>query len=398
MKVVHVATGAYCVPPSGAGGSERVIYSLAEHLSRLGCDVNIIDIKAKVHQELQSNITFYEVQEPPLADTGFLRHLIRVSVFAVLGVFKLRHLLKNDRIDIIHTHSQFPAAAILIANRLFHWNLPHVHTTHNSYLVMRPTVANKLKHILEVIVFKKASHIIAQTEAVRQQLTSKFNVDSTRVTVIPNGIELEDIAEFIANSTGPANPSKIVLCPARICPRKNQLSLMEAIPIVLKTYPKAKFVFVGPTEDKAYFNTLHKFVVDEDLSGSIEFAGEVSRKRLYELYQNATVFTLPTLYETQLLVHLEAMSFGLPVIISRIAPIENTVGLQKGSALLIDPNSPNEIADAIIRVFGDEALRKELSAKGGKLVWGKFGWDQIARDTLNLYNRLAVTTRAQKQT
>jgi len=391
MKVIHIATGAYSVPPAGAGGAEKVIYSLTEHLSRLGCDVSVIDIKAKEHQGLKSGVTFHEVREPPIADKGLPHHVIRLSIFAILAIFKLRTLVKNNKIDIIHTHNQFSAAAILLANKLFHWNIPHIHTTHNSYIVMRPTLANKLKNILEVIVFKKANHIIAQTNTVRQQLTSKFNVSPARITVIPNGIELEDITEFIANNPDQGSPGKVVLCPARICPRKNQLSLMNAIPIVLKAHPQAKFVFVGPVEDKAYFDTLHKFAADENLSGIVEFTGEVSPKQLYPLYQNATVFVLPTLYESGLLVHLEAMAFGLPVIISRIATIENTVELEKGSALLIDPNNPNEIADAIIQVLGDETLRQELSNKGKKLVWERFNWQQIATETLNLYNGLKAT-------
>lgn len=396
VKVIHVATGAHSIPPKGAGGSEKVIYFLTEHLSRLGCDVGVIDIKAKEHQGLKSGVTFHEVREPLIADKGLPRHVIRLSIFAILAMFKLRHLVKNNEIDIIHTHSQFSAAAILFANKLFHWNIPHIHTTHNSYIVMRPTLANKLKNILEVIVFKKATHIIAQTDTVRQQLTSEFNVSSARITVIPNGIELEDITEFVASNPVQGSPGKVVLCPARICPRKNQLSLLKAIPIVLNTYPEVKFVFVGPIEDKAYFDTLHKFAANENLSQIVQFTGEVPRERLYQLYQNAAVFALPTLYESGLAAHLEAMTFGLPVVISRIATIENTVESEKGSVILIDPNNPNEIAATIIQVLGDETLRQELANKGKKLVWERFNWQQIATATLNLYNGLKAT-RAQKQ-
>ena len=384
------------MPPTGAGGAEKVIYSLTEHLSHLGCDVSVIDIKAKEHQEPKSGVTFHEVWEPPLADKGFLRHVIRASVFAILAIFKARHLIKNGEIDVIHTHNQFSAAAILVANKVFHWNIPHVHTTHNSYLVMCPTLTNKLKHILEVIVFKKADHIIAHTDTVRQQLISKFNVSSTRITVIPSGVELEYITEFRGNNPDQGSPSKVVLCPARICPRKNQLSLMKAIPTVLKAHPEVKFVFAGPVENKAYFDTLRKFAADENLSRIVEFTGEVPRERLYALYQNSAVFALPTLYESGLLVHLEAMAFGLPVIISRIDTIENTLESEKGSAMLIDPSNQSEIADAIIKVLGDETLRQELSNKGKKLVWEKFNWRQIATETLNLYNRIKATT-AQKQ-
>lgn len=392
MRIVHVATGAYSVPPIGAGGSERVIYSLTERLSELGCNVDVIDIRADVHRGLESRVIFHEVWNPPFAGKGLLRHVIRISSFAILAMFRLRQLVRSNGVDVIHTHSQFPGAAVLLANRLFRWNIPHVHTTHNSYLVMCPTLANKLKHILEVIVFRKASHIVALTATVRQQLISKFGVDDARSRVIPNGVEIEDIADFIATNPYQARADKVVLCPARICPRKNQLVLLQAVPKVLAICPNTKFIFVGPIEDRPYFNSLDKFMTDENLSSAVEFTGEVPREHLYELYQNATVFVLPTLYENQPLVVLEAMAFGLPTIASKIGPIEDIVKLEEGSVVLIDPSNPGEIADAVIRLLKDEAVRQELSAKGRKLVSERFDWRQVARETLNLYAQLGRTT------
>jgi len=306
----------------------------------------------------------------------------------LLALFKLRRLVKSSSIDIIHTHSQFPAAAVLLANRLFGWNIPHVHTIHNAYVVMRPTLGNRLKHILEVIVLKKTTHIVALTDTIRRQLISNFGVDSARITVIPNGVEVEDIARFIAQNPRQTGPGRMVFCPARICLRKNQMVVLQAAPEVLNIYPETKFIFVGPIVERSYFSSLSKFVLDKNLSHAVEFAGEVSRERLYNLYQNATVFALPTLYEMHALVVIEAMAFGLPVIASRIGPIEDTVKLEEGSAILVDPNSPDEIADAIIRVFENEALRRELSTKGEKLVSQRFTWRQIATETLKLYDRL----------
>ena len=158
----------------------------------------------------------------------------------------------------------------------------------------------------------------------------------------------------------------------------------------MNIYPETKFIFVGPIEERPYFSILSKFVLDKNLSHAVEFAGEVSRERLYELYQKATVFALPTLYEMQALVVIEAMAFGVPVIASRIGPVEDTVKMEEGSAMLVDPNNPEEIAGAVIRVFENEALRRELSAKGEKLVSQRFTWGQIAAETLKLYDRLKV--------
>ncbi len=390
MRAVHIATGAVPAPPTAAGAVEKIIYRLTRCLPELGCNVDVIDIAAEVHRKLETDVTYHEVWNPPLADSGFIRHVLRITIFAVLATLRLRRLVKSKEIDLIHTHSQFPAAGILAARKLFRWRIPVVHTTHNSYIVMRPTTANRLRHILEVMVFKKADHLIALTNVVAQQLVLKFGVDPKRITQIPNGVEVDDIFEFVESNPGNYSDTSIkaVLYPAKICPRKNQLALVQAIPRVLNAYPDTRFIFAGFIEERSYFDTISKFVAANNLSAYVQFTGELATEPLYKEYQEATVFVFPTLYETQGVVLLEAMAFGLPVVASRIGPIEDVVNLEEGSAILIDPNNPDDIADAIIRLLGDESLRQELSAKGKDLATHRFRWSQIAKETLVLYEKL----------
>ncbi|GAG94441.1 unnamed protein product, partial [marine sediment metagenome] len=120
----------------------------------------------------------------------------------------------------------------------------------------------------------------------------------------------------------------------------------------------------------------------------VEFTGQVSTEQLYRLYHRTTIFVFPTLYESQGVVLVEAMAFGLPVLASKIGPILDVVSLEEGSALLIDPYNTEEIAQAIIKLFHDEALRSELSVKGRKLTSSRFPWSRIAQDMLAMYGEL----------
>jgi hypothetical protein len=81
LRVVHVATGAYSVPPAGAGAVEKSIYFLTRALSEMGCDVDIVDIKSNAHLEEYEKVAYHEVWSPPIADRGLLHHIIRVSAF-----------------------------------------------------------------------------------------------------------------------------------------------------------------------------------------------------------------------------------------------------------------------------------------------------------------------------
>ncbi|MCL0041198.1 glycosyltransferase [Dehalococcoidia bacterium] len=96
------------------------------------------------------------------------------------------------------------------------------------------------------------------------------------------------------------------------------------------------------------------------------------------------MFVFPTLYETQGRPVLEAMAFGLPAIVSKIGPIEDIVKLEEGSAILVNPNDPNEIADAILQVLRNQALSRQMSIKGRKLA-GNFDWKTIAEKLGRIY-------------
>ena len=393
MKVVLIATGSRPIQPSGAGGTEKDLYHLNRHLSQLGCDVSVVDIKADIPERQNSNTTIQQIWNPPLADSGFGHHLVRIMTFALLATLRLRHLIKRERIDLVHTHSQFPGAAILLAKRLFRWKMPLIHTIHNSYLLMEPNKTNRFKHVVELFVLKKADHVIVETETGCKQLTQKFGIDSNKITIIPEGLDVES---FSVNGNGKQageSSKKTVLYVSRVCPRKNQMGVIKAMPKILAEYPETEFKFVGPIEDKAYFKSLQGFIFSRKLSQQVGFAGELSGESLYKEYRDATIFVFPTLYETQGVVLLEAMVAGLPVIASKIGPIEDVVKLEEGSAILIDPNNPDEIADAITRVLEDESLRKELSAKGRKLVSERFRWEQIAEKILKVYGDIATETR-----
>ncbi|MCL0091510.1 glycosyltransferase family 4 protein, partial [Dehalococcoidales bacterium] len=179
----------------------------------------------------------------------------------------------------------------------------------------------------------------------------------------------------------------IIFYPARICPRKNQLALIKAIPEVLKKISPVKVILAGPIEDKRYLQNIKEFSEKQGID--IEIRNEIPREEVYELYQKAKLFVFPTFSEILPAVLLEAMAFGMPVVASKIGPIEDIVKLEPGSAILIDPNNPDEIAEAIIRVLENEELRKELSRKGRKLVLEHFRWEQIANEILKVYDQVA---------
>jgi len=106
----------------------------------------------------------------------------------------------------------------------------------------------------------------------------------------------------------------------------------------------------------------------------------VDEEKKWELLKNADVFVYPSFYEGFGLPVLEAQAVGTPVVASNTSSLPEILG---SSALLINPNKPEEIAGAIYKVLKDENLRNELIKKGQENV-KRFSWLKCAEETLKV--------------
>ena len=124
---------------------------------------------------------------------------------------------------------------------------------------------------------------------------------------------------------------------------------------------------------KSKYNIKHELI----LAGVDKY---ISAEEKWELLKNATVFVYPSLCEGFGFPPLEAQSFGVPVVSSNVSAMPEVLG---DSAILINPNNPEEIADAIYKVLKDESLRNELIRKGQENV-KRFSWPECAKETLKV--------------
>ena len=401
MKVVYLGGGDIPVPPDRYGGIEGIIYQLSHHVGRLGCQVCVIDIKGGEQQRekrQKSSAKFYEVPNPHLPsryNLPFLQRLFnfflmmsRIFLFALSSSLALNKLLGREKIEVIHGYAHLPALAAMIVNKLRRNGAVMVYTTNDHTMIMNPTWRRKLMNFPEIIALKWADHVVAETPAVKRRLVSDFKLDPAKISVIYEGVALDEVEQVLTNKAGACHQSSMVLCTGVVSSRKNQLTAVKAIPQVAAAYPEVKFVFAGPIVEAEYFDLIQRFIAENNLSPWVEFRGEVTRQELYNLYSEAILFLFPTLQEmSQGLVLLDAMAFGLPIIASAIEPIADVVSEEEGTAILFNPHDVDGIATAIVRLLEDSALRQSMSQRTKELV-KSFSWEQIATQTLALYNEL----------
>jgi len=401
MKVVHLSLGITPVPPGDeAAGIEGYIYQLTRHLGQLDCRVHVIDIKGGEPQKekrQQSSAKFHEVWHPPLParyNIPFLQHFFsyllvmsQALLFALLSSLALNRLFGREKIEVIHAHNRETALAAMLVNKLRGNAAAVVYTPQCPFGLTRLSWHKRLINFAEIPALKWADHIIALTPAVKRWLVSEFSLDPAKITPIHVGTALDEVEQFLSHKAGAHHQSNMVLCTGGISERKNQLSAVKAIPQVVAAHPEVKFVFAGPINQAKYFESIQRFIAENNLSRWVEFRGMVTRQELYNLYSDAILFFFPSTAEVQPTVLMEALAFGLPIIASTIEPITDVVSQKEGSAILIDPYDVDGMATAVIRLLGDSSLRQSMSQRARELAQ-TFSYEHIAAQTLALYNEL----------
>jgi len=239
-----------------------------------------------------------------------------------------------------------------------------------------------------------ADKIIAPSQSTKKDITSIYGISPDRVEVIPEAAldifsEPYDKrrAEYVKNLYH--LPDNYILAVGRIEKRKNFTAILDALKLLKNNLNAAvpKLVIAG--NDGYGSSEFYKHLAKSGLSDDVLIYKYLPMEDLPVFYREARMFVFPSLYEGFGLPILEAFASGCPVICSeRTSMKEVAVGEEEGgeekSAILVNPDSPTQIADAIMRLLADENLR-DFYIKKGKERSRKFTWESAARSTLEIY-------------
>jgi glycosyltransferase involved in cell wall biosynthesis len=232
---------------------------------------------------------------------------------------------------------------------------------------------------------RRADRVIADSEAVRDQLVDLLGLAREAVDVVPLGLggrrRSEPLAEATLRERLDVGDTPLVLSVSAKRPHKNLAALLDALALI-EADERPVLVLPGyPTEHEA---ELRRRAASLGLDGRTRFIGWVDEAELEGLYAAAACFVFPSLAEGFGLPVLEAMSRGVPVACSAVDPVGAVAG---EAALKFDPRSPREIADAIRRLISDRDEAERLAA-AGRARAATFTWEATARGTLASYGRV----------
>jgi glycosyltransferase involved in cell wall biosynthesis len=218
---------------------------------------------------------------------------------------------------------------------------------------------------------ERADAIIAVSQFTKNQMVSLLGVDSAKVTVIHHGARRLDFPA--------ASRQNVILSVGAIQKRKNIARLVAAFESL---EPPWRLVLAGSPGYGA--GEIFEVIKRSPARNRITLAGYVSPADLAGLYASAMVFAFPSLDEGFGMPLLEAMAAGVPILTSNRSALPEVAG---DSALLVDPERTEAIAEALRRLTRDEELRGELARKGSHRT-RLFSWENAVNQTWRVYERL----------
>lgn len=306
-------------------------------------------------------------------------------------------LVKEEGLDLIHSHSAQMPDLIL---KLRKSRIPTLTTVHSTIRGQREgiraskTVFFNLEfsekmtlltypflHLADNFYFRLRTSCITPSKWMKEYLLADHPSLEKNIFVVPHGVNTNLFTPSFKKLSGKSN---IILFVGRLIALKGIFHLIRAIPLVLKNHPNTLFVFIGPGNKNSFIEELGKCGVNKK---NTLFLGYVDQASLAKWFAMSDIYVLPSLMESFSFTLLEAMSCGLPAIVSNVGGpseiIENNV-----SGILIKPGSVKAIAKAITFLLDNPDLRKSFGYNARKAAERRYSWNETALKTSLVYKEV----------
>jgi D-inositol-3-phosphate glycosyltransferase len=295
----------------------------------------------------------------------------------------------------VHAHFWMSAWAAARAVRRF--NLPLVVTFHVLGSVKRryqgPADTSPLNRIrVEVAVAGAADRIVATaTEEVRE--LALLGVPSSKVSVVPCGVDLEHFTPSPTRIVSPLVPKRScryrLLSVGRLVPRKGYETIIEA----LTWLPETELLIAGgagggDTTPEPEHDRLAAVAQRLGVADRVRLVRQIARADLPALLRSADLVVCSPWYEPFGIVPLEAMACGVPVVASAVGGMLDTV-VDGVTGTLVTPRDPVALAEVVGPLLEAPSRRAEFAQAGLDRVRSCYSWDRVAADTAAVYQQTA---------
>jgi len=236
---------------------------------------------------------------------------------------------------------------------------------------------------------RRAALVVTATATTKRDLVDSFGIPADKIAVILRDSDL-------GQATPPADrraaivrelglPQTFAFYPAMTYRHKNHLALFEALAILRDRHGLSMPLVCSGRRSQAHQAEIDASLARLGVGDLVHFAGSLSEEALVSLFTEARLLAFPSLFEGLGLPLLEAMQYGLPIAAARASCIPEVTA---GAAVLFDPADPADMAQALLRVWSDEALRGDLTRRGLERR-RDFAWSSAIPTYLAAYRKAA---------
>lgn len=287
-----------------------------------------------------------------------------------------KQIMDKYNFDVVHLHGPitpfFPMAALKMAPRL---RVVTYHAAHGK---------NHLYYLISRLIddYLRMPHGIIAVSRVAER-SAKFYIHRDDFTIIPNGIDTKRFSPSVEPLPHLNDNKKNILFVGRFEPRKGLKYLLKAFPIIKKKIPNARLVIVGG----GFYKGFYKKYIPTGYGEDIHLAGFVSGEELPRYYASCDVFCSPaTGNESFGIILLEGMASKKCVVASDISGYRQVIDHGE-NGILVPPEDPAKLAEAIIDVLSNDNFRSEIARKARKKA-ENYSWEKIANEVESYYYRL----------
>jgi glycosyltransferase involved in cell wall biosynthesis len=399
MKIMHIVGGL----DVRGGGPANAIIGLNKALNQNEVDSIIWTTNAgyieNLDVPLKKTITYKgaKVIFYPYPNSIVFRAIKKLFYSGMFAVHFFWGILRNMKhYDIIHIHGSFSFFEIFASKLANFYKKPYILSPHGS--LIKDLIYLKSRYYKSVymkLVGKKnienaaAIHCLTGYEA---NEINRFDFKAKKLIVLPIGIDEE---EFV-NSPPPMelfkkypqlNSKFVILFLGRINFKKGLDDLISAMNVIIKKVPHAHLLIVGNDEEN-YMRDVNKWIRQYQLEDVVTYAGPVFGQERIMFFQDSHIFVLPSYSENFGLAVIEAMYFGLPVVITdNVGASEHVLAADAG--VVIRKNFL-DLAEAIMNLVQDRKLAEKFGNNGKKYVNEHLTWDKVAQRFLQAYKGIST--------
>jgi D-inositol-3-phosphate glycosyltransferase len=382
-----------------SGGQNVYVAELARHLGAMGCGVDVFTRRDS--QLLPAVVPFDGGVRVVNLPAGPAKHVPKDGLFPFMARFRdaFYRFARREPAAYDLAHANFWMSGWVACEARRDLGLPFVQTFHALGEIKRREqgardTSPSERRSTEFRILEEADRVLATCPAELEELISIYGAQRSRLALVPCGVDTRafrpvDRREARSELGLPEGP--MVAYVGRLVPRKGVDTLIEAFALLSRRLD-ARLVIVGGEpgdEGSAEVARLSALARNLKVKKRVIFTGSRPQQDLYRYYGAADAAATVPHYEPFGMTPLEAMACGVPVVGSRVGGIKTSV-LEGETGYLVPPKDPKALADRLLRLLTDGALRERMGLAGRRRMEEHYTWERIATLAAATFSEVAA--------